>query len=324
MDRRTFVCGSAAAAGIVPLRVRAQSRPTTARVAFLVSTPTPNEAVFVQAMRDLGYEPGRNLIIDRRSADGDFARLPALAAELVRSQPDVIAAFLTQASVAAKDATATIPIVMVAVSDPVASGLVANLARPGGNVTGTVGLVSMVVGKQLELIRELRPGAVRVATLWNPANAVFQQQSLAEARASAARLRMQLKLLSASSAAEIDSVLAEVVAARPDAVQVLSDPLFVANATHLGETMLRHRLLAVGGFRGYAAAGMVATYGPDLAESARRAASYVDRILRGAAPGELAVEQSSKFELVVNLKAAKSLSVAVPRSLLLRADEVIQ
>ncbi len=122
MDRRTFVCGTAAAAGIVPLRVRAQSRPTMARVAFLVSTPTPNETVFVQAMRDLGYEPGRNLSVERRSADGDFARLPALAAELVRSQPDVIAAFLTQASLAAKGATATIPIVMVAVSDPVASG----------------------------------------------------------------------------------------------------------------------------------------------------------------------------------------------------------
>lgn len=294
------------------------------RVALLVPAATPNEAAFMQGMRALGYEEGHNLVIDRRSADGDLTRLPGLAADTVRSRPDVIVAFVTQASLAAKKATATIPIVMVAVADPVASGLVGSLARPGGNVTGTSAQSALVPGKQLDLIRELRPKAARVALLWNPANAVFQEQSLHEARAGAQRLGIELRLFGAPAPVEIDRTIAAIAAAKPDAVMVLGDPMFVANARRIGERLREHRLLAVGGTGAFAPAAMLAVYGPDLAESARRSATYVDKILKGTRPGDLPIELETKYELVVNMATARALGVAVPPAMLARADEVIQ
>jgi putative ABC transport system substrate-binding protein len=323
MTRRRSFLLSAAALGVAAT-VRAQSAGPVHRVALLVPATTPNEAAFMQALRELGYVEGGNLVIDRRSADGDFARLPSLATDTVRSRPDVIVAFVTQASIAAKQATDAIPVVMVAVADPVASGLVTSLARPGGNVTGTSAQAAFVAGKQLDLIRELRPRAARVAVLWNPANAVFQEQSIREARAGSLRLGIELRLFDAQSAADLDPAIAAIAAARPDAVLVVGEPLFVANASRLGQRLRERRLVAVGGTRAYAPAGMLATYGPDLAESARRAASYVDRILKGARPGDLPVELATKYELVINLKTARALDVAVPPTLLARADEVIQ
>jgi putative tryptophan/tyrosine transport system substrate-binding protein len=321
-DRRSFLHCAAALA--MSASARAQPAGPTHRVALLVPATTPNEAVFMQALRELGYVEGRNLVIDRRSADGDFARLPSLAVDTVRSRPDVIVAFVTQASIAARQATASIPVVMVAVADPVASGLVTSLARPGGNVTGTSAQAAAIAGKQLDLIRELRPSAARVAVLWNSANAVFQEQSVREARAGAARLGIELRLFDAQSAADLDAAIAAIAAARPDAVLVVGEPLFVANAARLADRLRERRLLAVGGTRAYAPAGMLATYGPDLAESARRAASYVDKILKGTRPGDLPVELATKYELVVNMATARALGIAVPPTLLARADEVIQ
>jgi len=323
MTRRRSFLLSAAALGVATA-VRAQPAGAVHRVALLVPATTPNEAAFLQALRELGYAEGRNLVIDRRSADGDFARLPGLAADTVRSRPDVIVAFVTQASIAVKQATTSTPVVMVAVADPVASGLVTSLARPDGNVTGTSAQAASVAGKQLDLIRELRPRAARVAVLWNPANAVFQEQSIREARAGAVRLGIELRLFDARSAADLDPAIAAIAAARPDAVLVVGEPLFVANASRLADRLRERRLLAVGGTRAYAPAGMLATYGPDLAESARRAASYVDKILKGTRPGDLPVELATKYELVVNMTTARALGIAVPPTLLARADEVIQ
>jgi putative ABC transport system substrate-binding protein len=322
MLRRSFIHF---AVGGIALNVLAQRGAPTARIGLILPTSsTPSERHFLQALRELGYGEQGNLVIERRSAEGEFDRLPALAAELVRSKPDVIVAFLTQASVAAKHATTTIPIVMVFVSDPVASGLVGSLARPGGNITGTSGQVSAVIGKQLALIRELRPEATRVATLWNPANAIFQQESLREARAGARRLGMQLQLVEARTPADLKRALTTVAGMRPDALLILGEPLFIAHARLIGEVVMEHRILAVGGARRYAEAGALAVYTSDSAESGRRAASYVDKILKGAKPADLPIEMTSTFEFIVNLKTAKALGIAVPAAILARADELIQ
>ncbi|HEX6944889.1 MAG TPA: ABC transporter substrate-binding protein [Casimicrobiaceae bacterium] len=322
--RRRFVAALPALLGGLSWQAQAQPGGTPRRVALLLPADVPTEAPFRATLAALGYVEGHNLATERRSAGNDFGRLPALAAELVGSKPDVIVSFLTQASIAAKQATATIPIVVVGVGDPVASGLVANLARPGGNVTGTAGQVSQVIGKQLELVRELRPGAARIAALWNPANVVFQSQSVDVARTAAARLGMRLDLVEARTQTDLRPRLAEIAARRPDAVLVFGEPLFVANAARLAELLLTHRLPAIGGSRAYADAGMLATYAPDLAESARRAAHCVDRILRGTRPADIPVELVAKFELVVNLRTAAALGVTIAPALLARADALIR
>lgn len=323
-DRRAFLFALAAILGGASTRTTAQRPGRVPRIALLLPDDIPLEAPFRDALRELGYVDGTNVAIERQSAGGDFSRLPTLAAELARRKPDVIVSFVTQASIAARAATATIPVVFVGVSDPVSSGLVADLARPGGNVTGTGGHVSAVIGKQLELIRELKPGAARVGTLWNPTNAVFQRQMTDEARAVAGKLGVSLSFVEVRTAAELPRAVATLAAGHVDAVLVLAEPLFVANARHLGELLARHRLAAVGGSRANAEAGALASYGPDLAQSSRRAAAYVDRILRGARPADLPVEFTAKFELVVNLRTAAALGVAIAPAVLARADDVIR
>jgi putative ABC transport system substrate-binding protein len=275
-------------------------------------------------MRELGYVDGKNIVVDRRSAEGDFARLPALAAEIVKNRPDVIVAILSAAAVAAKLATATIPIVIVGVSDPVASGLVGNLARPGGNVTGTASQSYAAVGKEIELIRQLLPNAGRVAALWNPDNSIYQQLMLSEALAAAARLHMLLRLIEVRTREELDRTFGALGTERPDAVVVIQDSMFLANAAHISELALARRQPVFSGSRPLTEAGTLASYGPDQPAIARRSAAYVQRILNGAKPGDLSVEQPTKFELVINLKAAKALGLTISKSLLVRADEVIQ
>lgn len=325
MRRRRILLAGALAFTCLPCLARAQRRERPAHVALLVPTDaTTTEVPFRTALRDLGYEEGRNLVIDRRSARDDFSRLPALAAELVRATPDVLVAFLTQASIAAKQATSTVPIVIVSVGDPVAAGLVESLARPGGNVTGTASTAGAVAGKQLELIRELKPAAKRVAVLWNPGNAVFQAQAIEAAKKAAGALGMQLSLVEARTAEEAGRRIRGLGGDKPDAVLLLGEPLFAAHAKQIGELFLAHRLLAVGGSRAYSEHGLVATYTPDLAESARQAARVADRILRGARPADIPVEIVAKFELVVNLRTAKVLGLTVPGALLGRADEVLR
>jgi len=324
MDRRTFVHVTSLALFGVQGSSAAQRTGAIPRIAFLTPGPSTSEPAFWQSMSDLGYVDGKNVVIDRRSAEGDFARLPALAEELVKSRPNVVVAIVSAAALAAKQATSTIPIVMVGVSDPVASGLVGNLARPGGNVTGTASESYAAVGKEIELIRQLLPDAKRVAALWNPANGIFQQLMLSEALAAAARLHMLLRLVEVRTREELDQTFATLGTDQPDAVVVMQDPMFVANAARVSELALARGMPVFSGARRLTEAGILASYGPDLRAIAKRSAAYVSKILKGAKPGDLAVEQPTTFELVINLRTAKALGLTIPGSLLARADEVIR
>ena len=324
MKRRSLVV-SALAAGLssTSLATLAQ-KATPARIGYLAPSRNPYEDVFWQELRRLGYIDRKTIAVEYRSADGDFTRLPALAKQLVNLNVNVIVAQVTQAAIAASGATKTIPIVMIGVSDPVASGLVASLGRPGGNVTGTSAVAAGVVGKQLELLRDLLPGIARVAVLWNPANAAFQDQQLKEAKQAAAELRIQLKLFEARSPADLDRVFAAIAQDRPAALLVLGDPIFVTAAKQIADLALEHRLPAVSASRVLAEAGVLMTYSPDYGEAYRRAAGYVDRIIKGDRPANLAVERSTRFELVVNTTTATKLGLTLPQSLLVRADNVVK
>jgi len=324
MRRRKFLLATSAVLLGTTWRADAQGAASMPRIGLLAPGPSQVEPAFWQGMRDLGYIEGKTIVVDRRSAEGDFARLPALAAELVKLRPDVIAALTSAPAIAAQQATATIPIVMVGVADPVAEGLVGNLARPGGNVTGTANQLNAVVGKQIELIRQLLPTATRVAALWNPANTVLQQLLLSEALAAGARLRILVRIGEVRTMDELDRAFATLESERPDALLVLADPMLTANAARVADVALAHRFPVISGVRVLAEAGILASYGPDLAVSAKRSASYVQKIVRGAKPGDLAVELPTKFELVINAKTAKALGINVPTAILARADEVIR
>lgn len=321
--------GAALLAGVVlagaAALVAAQTPARVYRVGFLTAGSLPSrEEAFRQEMRRLGYTEGRNLAIEYRSADGQFDRLPTLAAELVGLNVDVIASSVTQATLAAMKATETIPIVMIAVSDPVASGLVASFARPGANVTGTSTASAETIGKQLDLLRELRPKASRLGVLWNPANTVYQKQAIAEVRAAAKKLKIGLQIVEARSPDAFDRAFGTVAGQHVDALLILGDPVFGANVAQLAELGVKHRLLTLSGPREYAEHGLLMTYGPSFGEAHRLAAVYVDRILKGARPADLPVEQVRKFELVLNARTARALGVSLPQSLVARADEVVQ
>ena len=321
-DRRSFLL-AAALAGIVP-NAYGQRAGALPRLGLLSAGPNPLEVPFVEGLRDLGYVDGKTIVIERRSADGDQSRLHAVAAELVQTRPNVIAALVTAASIAASRATTSIPIVMVAVGDPVAAGIVGNLARPGGNVTGTSSLSTASIGKQVDIIREILPKATRIAMLWNPGNAVFQQQLLGEALTAAARAQMFARIFEARAPEDFERAFAAMGADRPDAVLVFIDPLFTANATRIAALGAAHRLPVFGGSRAAAQAGIVAAYGSNLDAIARRTGIYVQKILRGAKPGDLPIEQPTQFELIVNLRAAAALGLTVPAALVARANEVIR
>lgn len=324
---RQFVLFAAAALCIlsVPLLSDAQQPAKVPRVGYLTPTSQPvREEIFRQELRRLGYVEGRNIAMEYRSANGSFERLPDLAAELVGLKVDLIVAVVTQAALDARRATGTTPIVMVGVSDPVGSGLVASLARPGGNVTGTSSLAADVVGKQLALLHEIFPKASRVAALWNPANPVFQKLQLAEVKAAAAKLRVQLQFVEARTPGDLDRAFAAMARERPGALLVLGDPMFGSNFARIAALAIKHRLPAVSGSRESAEAGALVTYGPDYSEAYQRAAAYVDKILKGGRPGELPVEQTTKFELVVNAKTARAIGVTIPQSVVMRADKVVE
>jgi putative ABC transport system substrate-binding protein len=325
ITRRAFVGASALALTGTALRVHAQRSRALPRLGFLVVNRTgTTEPPFLEGLRELGYVEGRTVTVERRSADGDYAKLPALAAELVNLKPDIIVAFITQPAVAAKDATTTAPIVMVATSDPVAAGIVGNLSRPGGNVTGTAALLHTVVGKQMELVRQVLPRAARVWVVWDPGNAAFHQHALGEALIAATRLRLLARPVEARTREELERVFVEAEAARPDAMLVLQNPMLTTNRARLAELAVSGRVPVFSGLRVLCEAGILASYGPNLDVLARRAASYVDKILKGAKPGDLAIELPTRYELVVNAKTARALGLTIPQSLLLRADEVIQ
>ena len=318
---------AAVALGIlsVPFPSDAQAPVRVFRVGFLTPvSQSAREELFRHELGRLGYVEGQNLAIEYRSADGNFERLPGLAGELVALKADVIVAVVTQAALAARRATSTIPIVMVGVSDPVASGLVTSLARPGGNVTGTSATVADIVGKQLELLREMLPGVSRVAALWNPANPVFQKQQLGETMTAAAALRVQLRLVEARTSDELDRAFTAIAGQRTDALLILGDPMFTLHRARIGELAARRRLPTVSGASEFADAGVLATYGPSFADAYRLAAPYVDRLLKGAKPADLPVERIAKFELVINARTVRTLGVTIPQSVAVRAERVIE
>jgi putative ABC transport system substrate-binding protein len=285
----------------------------------------PTKAFF-EGLHDQGYDDGRNLKVESRQANGHFERLPELAQEIVRLNPDVIVAWVTAASIAAKKATATIPIVMGSVADPARAGLIASLARPGGNVTGTSGMSLDVAGKPLQLLHEAVPGARQMAVLWNPANRVYQSGMLEATKTAAEAVDITLQILAATTAEEIDAALQAISGKRVQALDILADPLFAIeeNQRRIIEFAIRTRLPSVTATRGYAYEGGLMSYGPDYSAVSRRTAFYVARILKGAEPSDLPVEQATAFTFVINNRTARALGLTVPQSLLGRADEVIE
>ena len=306
----------------------AQQPKNPARIGFLaVATRTGYQHLtepFLQGLRELGYVEGQNISIEYRWADGNFERLPALAAELVGLKVDVIVATVTQASLAAKNATRTIPIVMVAVANPVDSGLIASLARPEANITGTSVMNDEIVGKQLELLKEILPKISRVAAMWNPANPVFQKLQLRAVEATARTLNVSLQKVEARNQDEIERAFKAIAKEGTRALHVFPDPVFTTHRGLIADLALKLRLPAISGTKEYADAGLLMSYGPSFPESYRRAAIYVDKILKGAKPGDIPVERSRKFELVINLKTAKQIGLTVPQSVMYRADKVIK
>jgi putative ABC transport system substrate-binding protein len=306
----------------------AQQPKKAARIGFLTTATRAGAAhlteAFLQGLRDLGYVEGQNIAIEYRWADGNFERLPELAAELVRLKVDLIVATVTQASLAAKNATATIPIVMVAVGSPVEAGLIASLARPGANITGTSTMADEVVGKQLGLLKETLPKISRVAALWNPNNPIFQASQVRQADSAAKALPVTLQKLEARDPAEIIRAFTAISKEGTKALIVLSDPVFTTQRNQIADLALKHRLPAITGPKEVAEAGLFMSYGPSFTESYRRAASYVDKILKGAKPADIPVERPTKFEFVINLKTAKQIGLTVPQSVMYRADKVIK
>jgi putative tryptophan/tyrosine transport system substrate-binding protein len=302
----------------------AQTPPRTARIGYLTAVANaPRDDAFRDELAKLGWAEGRNLTIERRDAEGRFERLPALADDLVRAQVDAIVSVVTDATAAAKNATRTIPIVMVGVGDPVGAGFVPNLARPGGNLTGVSGAAVEVVAKQIEYLRDIKPTMRRLVALGNPANQRFYQQQLTEAKAAAAKLRLELTVVEAMPAAGLDAAFARVAAARGDALLILADPVLAENAARIARFAIGQRMPTASTFPSWSRDGILLTYGPNFEELHRRAAVYVDRILKGAKPGDLAVERPTRFELVLNLSTARALGIALPATLVARADERI-
>jgi ABC-type uncharacterized transport system substrate-binding protein len=313
-----------------PLAGGAQSAAKVYRIGLLGgSPPTAGEASarlwedFLQGMRDLGYVEGRNLMIEGRWYGERTERLPTLAAELVRLKVDVIVAGAAPAPEAAQRATSTIPIVMASHVDPVGAGLVVSLARPGKNVTGLSSLAPELVGKQLQLLKEVVPGMSRVTVLWNPTVST-QALVLREADVAARSLNVQLQVLEARSPGDFASAFTTMTKTKAGALVTLASSMFFAERSRIVDQAAQSRLPAIYHAKEYAEAGGLMTYGPDLHERWRRAATYVDAIFRGTNPGDLPVEQPTKFELVINLKAAKALGLTIPASVLARADHIIE
>ncbi len=324
---KAFVATLALAGLLAPPSVEAQRPAGAARIGWL-STGSPAShsnllAAFREGLQQLGYLEGQNVAIEYRWAEGRLGRLPELAAELVRLKVDVIVAAGTPGVLAAKQATPTIPIVMAVGGDPIGSGAVASLARPGGNVTGLSNLAEDLIGKLLELLKGAVPRASRVAVLLNPANpvhATFWRETETAARV----LGVRLLRLEAREPNEFDGVFAAMIRDRAGAAVVLPDPMFLTERRRLADLAAKSRLPAIYGFREHAEAGGLMSYGVNLRESYRRAATYVDKILKGAKPADLPVEQPTRFELVINMKTAKALGLTFPPSIMVRADQVIQ
>lgn len=327
MERRALILAIGMSVLAAPLRLAAQQAKRVPRVGYLFSF-TPAEGLHLweacrRGLRELGYVEDHNIVLEPRWADGHHERLPKLAADLVQLKADVIVSAATPASRAAKAATSSIPIVIVAVGEPVKTGLVTSLARPGGNVTGLSLLTTDLSGKRLELLAEFVGNIPRVAILMNPDNpvhAVF----LEETRDAAQRLGVHLQSLQARNPREIEQVFDAATVHRAVALIVFDDPVIWSYRTQIVSHAVKRKLPVMYGYREFVDDGGLMSYGPDRIDHYRRTAIYVDKILRGARPADLPVERPSKFEFIVNVTTAKALSLTIPPSLLLRVDQVIE
>jgi putative tryptophan/tyrosine transport system substrate-binding protein len=312
MDRRTFVYWLTLGTFSAPLTADAQQPGRVVRIGLLGGVPfsDPESARiwggFIQGLRDLGYVEGQNITIERRAADAKYEQLSPLAADLVRLKVDVIVVGPTP-GLAAKQATRTIPIVLVAAPDPVGQGLVASLARPGGNVTGLSSLAPEIVGKQLEILKEIAPGVSRMAVLSNPADP-RTPLFLGEARSAARSLGVQLQPLEVRGPDDFERVSAAITQQRAGAILILNNAMFYLHRARVADLVVKTHLPAMSGLRELTEAGSLISYGVNLPDLARRAATYVNKILKGVKPTDLPVEQPTKFELVINLKTAKTFS----------------
>jgi putative tryptophan/tyrosine transport system substrate-binding protein len=325
MKRREFITLVGGTVAAWPFAARAQQAGKQPTIGFLGAAPSIESqriAAFVQRLRELGWIDGRNLAIEYRWAEGRNERYTEIAAELVRLKVDVIVTVATPATLAAKQATTVIPIVFLTASDPVGTGLVASLARPGGNVTGLANQISDTTGKKLEFLREVVPGLRRLAIMANVANPAAVLD-MGEAQVTGRALGLEVTTSEIRRAEDISPAF-DALKGRADALYLCPDPLMNTNRTQINIFAVRARLPTIYGVRDFVQAGGLMSYAPNLPNQFRRAADFVDKILRGAKPGDIPVEQPTKFELVINLTTAKALGLTVPPSLLARADEVIE
>ena len=319
--RRREVITLLGGAAAWPLAARAQQGVHV--VGILASQPLPPIERFVRKLREYGYVEGENLRLVRRFSEGHDDRFPALAVELTAVPVGMIVTWGTPAAVAAKQATSSIPVVMGAVGDPVSVGIVSNLARPGGNITGFAGQNVDLEGKRLELLKDLLPQLSRVAMLANAANPLAHA-SMQNLRTTAEQLRINFDIFEVHSIAEIEVALQQLNNARPDGVLIASDLLLLTRRSEIAEFLAKNKLPAVYPFREYAEVGGLMIHGANLGSLFERAAGYVDRILKGAKPGDLPVQLATEFELIINLKTAAAIGLTVPPTLIARADEVIE
>jgi putative ABC transport system substrate-binding protein len=327
MRRRDFIALAAGAALARPLPLRAEAMKKTPRVGFMGNSTAALEAnlvgPFIEGLRELGYRDGDTIEIVFRWAEGQYERFPALVAELLALPVDVIVTAGTPAALAVKKATSTVPLVMVAVGDPVGTGIVPSLAHPGGNITGLSSIAPDLEGKRLELLREILPKLARVAVFFNPVNP-FHATSLKQGQAAAKVLGIALQVLAIDKTEHLDPAFEAMRKEKPEALLILADRIFLHNRQRIADFATENRLPNVSAYREVVEAGGLMSFGPSYEDMHRRAAGYVDKILKGANPGELPVQQPTKFTFLVNMKAAKALGVEVPSILLARADEVIE
>jgi putative ABC transport system substrate-binding protein len=332
LSRRAFISSVAAlAAGsaiaVVPHGAHAQQPVPPRRIGVLLgggfSAETKEAQQFRQGLLDAGYAEGRDMVIEWRSASGDYDRVPELATDLIQRKVEVIVVTTTIAAQAVKRATSTIPIVMALVADPVGSGVVASLAHPGGNVTGLSMMMSELTAKRLQLLKEAIPRLTRVAVLWDP-DTPFHPKAVEDLKAAAPSLGIELSFVSARTPEEFGPAFSAVSRAHAQALYVLDTPLFFTHRTTLLKLASKARLPAIYSYSRWADEGELMSYGANSGDLFRRSAGYVDKILKGAKPGDLPIEQPTKFEFVVNLKTARTIGITIPKSVLARADEVIQ
>jgi len=326
VKRRSFALAGLAALALPRLAFGQQAR-KVARVGYLstlsVETGKPGMALFREGMRALGYVEGKNLVIDERYAAGEFGKLAAMAAELLRLKPDVLLVYAAESAHAARSASGTVPIVLANTQDPIASGLVTSLARPGGTITGLSDYHAASVTKRLELLKEAIPGLSRVAVFWRPDHAAHPQ-SVKDLQAAAPALGLTLLPLQVKTAADIEPSFAAIRKERAGALILLGDALITTHMKRVADLGIQNRLPVTYTTRTFIHAGGLMGYGTNIPEMFRRSATYVDKILKGARPGDLPIELATKFELTFNLRTARAIGITIPRALLARADEVVE